>query len=120
MIHFEGDISLYFLRAEFACKCGCGFDTADAELVFVLDEIRSHFNAPVIITSGCRCVKHNKAVGGAVNSYHLRGQAADIQVFGIRPDTVFEYLTNKYNDQYGIGLYTSWCHIDIRPKRSRW
>lgn len=35
-------------------------------------------NKPITITSGYRCKKLNEAVGGAANSYHLQGRAADI------------------------------------------
>lgn len=44
----------------------------------VLEPLRLHFNEPVRISSGYRCPALNKAVGGAKNSQHMRGQAADI------------------------------------------
>ena len=36
------------------------------------------------ITSGARCAKHNAAVGGAEDSMHLIGMAADVAVYGPR------------------------------------
>jgi len=110
----------YFKRSEFACRCGCGFDTVDYELAEILDDLREHFGQPVIVTSGCRCTKHNKNVGGAKNSKHLTGRGADIKVSGIKPLYVYNYLDNKYKDKYGIGLYKSWIHIDSRSKKARW
>lgn len=54
----------HFSKSEFACKCGCGFDDIDINLVKLLEQIRSHFgDNPLIITSGCRCAKHNRSVG---------------------------------------------------------
>lgn len=44
-----------------------------------LDEIRSVYNKPIIITSGYRCAELNKAVGGQWNSQHLKGEAADLK-----------------------------------------
>ena len=44
----------------------------------VLDPIREKWQSPIYITSGYRCAELNKKVGGAENSYHLRGMAADI------------------------------------------
>jgi uncharacterized protein YcbK (DUF882 family) len=35
---------------------------------------------PMVLTSGYRCRKHNAAVGGAANSLHCLGLAADILV----------------------------------------
>jgi len=40
-----GDISPWFNRAEFACNCGCGFDTVDSDTLTVLEEVREYFNA---------------------------------------------------------------------------
>ena len=40
----------------------------DSELVQVLQAIRDHFGAPVVITSGYRTAAHNRAVGGAVTA----------------------------------------------------
>ena len=44
----------------------------------VLDRLRSEWDRPIIVTSGYRCKELNAAVGGARNSQHLKGQAADI------------------------------------------
>ena len=44
----------------------------------VLDPLRSAMGFPIIISSGFRCPELNEAVGGAKNSYHLQGRAADI------------------------------------------
>lgn len=53
----------HFQPSEFACKDKCGFMNENLKVVEILEDIRSHFgNVPVIITSGCRCVKHNNKV----------------------------------------------------------
>jgi len=110
----------YFKRSEFACKCGCGLDTVDYELAKVVDNLREHFNAPTVITSGCRCEEHNKSVGGAKGSKHTLGIACDLKVAGANPRQVYDYLDNKYPDNYGLGVYSSWVHIDVRHTRARW
>lgn len=110
----------HFKRSEFACKCGCGLDVVDYKLAEVLDDLREHFGQPVIVTSGCRCVKHNKSVGGAKKSQHLTGRGADIKVKNIKPLYVFNYLNVTHLDEFGIGLYKSWVHIDTREAKSRW
>jgi len=108
----------YFTRAEFACKCGCGFDTVDYGLVAALDKIRAHFGVPVTITSGCRCESHNRAVGGSEASQHRRGRAADFTVQGIPPSKVAEYVEGL--GLGGIGIYKTWIHIDTRHGKARW
>lgn len=49
------------------------------ELAELLEKIRIEYNKPIIITSGYRCEKLNKAVGGSKTSQHRLGQAADIR-----------------------------------------
>ncbi|ECG7849556.1 serine/threonine protein kinase [Salmonella enterica] len=114
-------ISKYFSRREFECKCGkCGQDTVDAELLAILEDVREHFGKPVIINSANRCPTHNKRVGGAANSTHVKGLAADIRVKDVAPSVVHQYLTGKYPDSYGIGKYNTFTHIDVRRGKSRW
>lgn len=50
---------------------------------FVLQPIADHFKKPVTISSGYRSPKVNKKAGGADNSQHMKGEAADIEIFGI-------------------------------------
>jgi len=109
-----------FSRSEFACKCGCGFDTVDAELLAVLHRLRAHYGAPITIHSGCRCRAYNKRVGGAKRSQHMRARAADITVAGRVPSDVADLLDSWYPDDYGLGRYNTFTHIDTRAKRARW
>ena len=43
----------------------------------LLDPIRERFAVKMIITSGYRCEKVNKLVGGVDNSQHMKGEAVD-------------------------------------------
>ena len=115
-----GDLTQNFSRIEFACKCGCGFDTADHETVNILQEVADEFGEQVKITSGCRCYKHNKAVGGSTTSQHLYGRAADIQVKNVDAAAVYEFLDGKYPNKLGLGEYSSFTHIDTRIGKARW
>ncbi|WP_243153072.1 D-Ala-D-Ala carboxypeptidase family metallohydrolase [Sporotomaculum syntrophicum] len=55
-------------------------------LVQLLEQLREQLgDKPVVITSAYRCVAHNRAVGGARQSQHLPGNAADITVTGAAP-----------------------------------
>ena len=73
-----GDISKDFNRAEFACKCGCGFDKIDVKVIAMCQRIRDALGSPIRINSACRCNLHNKNVGGVPGSYHTKGLAADL------------------------------------------
>lgn len=115
-----GNLSPNFSRAEFSCKCGCGFDTVDAQLLDLLENIRNFFDKPVHITSACRCVHHNEAVGGSHNSQHLKARAADIVVSDIEPDIVAEFAETLMQGRGGIGRYSTFTHVDTRRKEARW
>lgn len=113
-------IAPHFSRHEFACRCGCGFDTIDAATLAILEQVRTHFGAPVIVTSAARCPDHNRAVGGASNSQHLYGRAADIKVRNVDPRTVHEYVADTF-PHASLGLYNTFVHIDTRTDGpARW
>lgn len=116
-----GDISRHFSRHEFACRCGCGYDTVDVELITVLEDLRDYFGEPITITGPNRCPEHNaQTPGAASNSPHMRGIAADIKVRNVSPLFVAVYLESKYPDKYGIGRYNGRTHIDVRAEKARW
>lgn len=80
-----------FQRKEFACKCGCGFDDINLDLVADLQKIRTGLGNQMIITSGCRCATHNYKVGGVRDSHHLEGNAADCYVVGHTAQEILDY-----------------------------
>ena len=113
-------LSLNFVRSEFECGCGCGFDVVDAELIKLLENIRFHFNAIVNVSSGARCEAYNESVGGSKNSQHLLGKAADITLVGVAPDSVAEYVAFSHPNTYGLGRYNTFTHVDVRDNKARW
>lgn len=115
-----GDLSKNFSRSEFACKCGCGFDTVDAALLDLVQQVADEFCEPVIITSGCRCKAHNKKVGGSPKSQHLLGRAADIVVKNVDAAAVFDFLDSRYPAEFGLGEYEDFTHVDSRSYQARW
>lgn len=116
------DLSKNFSRREFACRCGCGFNAVDYELIYVLEFLRFYFNVAIIVNCGARCEKHNKSkeVGGQPNSQHLIGKAADIKIKGFQPLAIYELLCQIFPNKYGIGLYDKFIHIDVRSGAARW
>tara|TARA_R110002012_G_scaffold24590_1_gene82028 strand:+ start:4935 stop:5336 length:402 start_codon:yes stop_codon:yes gene_type:complete len=114
-----GDISKNFSRSEFACKCNCGFATVDVKLLEVLEITRVQFNKPIKINSGCRCEEYNKVINGAKESKHKIGQAADIVVKDIDPIDVYKFLDMFQPNKYGVKLYNTFVHIDVRETKWR-
>ena len=113
-------LSKNFKVKEFACKDNSDPIFISPELVEVLQKIRDHFGKPVNINSAYRTVTHNKKEGGAVYSQHLYGTAADIKVSGVSPKKVAQYAETLLSGRGGIGIYSTFTHIDVREDKSRW
>ncbi len=123
-----GDRSKNFSNHEFRCKCRlraphlppCEQVFPPDELVTVLQDVRDHFGAPVAVHSGHRCAPYNKFVKGASASQHIKATAGDITVKGVTPNEVQEYLLQRYPEQYGIGRYNTFTHVDVRDYKTHW
>lgn len=63
----------------------------------VLDPIRDMVRTPIIITSGYRSPQVNKIVGGADNSQHMSGCAADFHVKGYNRSMMYEVFLYIFN-----------------------
>ena len=114
-------LSPNFESTEFDCKCKnktCTTTEIDPKLVEYLQKIRNYFGKAVTINSAYRCDKHNKSVGGASNSKHKYGQAADIKISGVKPLKVAQYA--EFIGIKGIGQYSNFVHIDTRTNKFFW
>ena len=82
-----------------------------------LEMVRALLQAPIIINSGYRSPTVNRAVGGAANSQHLTGQAADIICpgFGRPVDVVSAIVNSTIPFDQCILEFDAWCHISFAP-----
>lgn len=113
----------HFTKKEFACKDGCGFDSINPQVVRVAEKIRHHFgDKPLIVTSGCRCAKHNALVGGVKGSKHVLGRAIDFYIKGVKTNDILAYtkqlvkegtLKYTYTGGYKNGQMNGIIHINI-------
>lgn len=120
-----GDISKNFSFNEFQCKDG----SETPELVkanirvlvnTILQPLRDHYGVPITILSGYRSAAYNRQIGGARNSQHMTGKAADIKIAGKPANGIADTIEEMFNPR-GLGLYRSFVHVDIRSgRRARW
>jgi zinc D-Ala-D-Ala carboxypeptidase len=106
----RGQLSAHFGSSEFACP-HCGAAVVVEHLVDVLERIRAHTNEPLHIVSGYRCPIHNVAVGGADDSQHMYGTAADISP-GVPPAIAAHAGAIGIGTKDGLAI-----HVDVRPGR---
>ena len=109
-----------FKVKEFICKDGSDKIIIDLHIVEKLQFIRDYINKPIKIISGYRSEKYNQQVGGAKDSYHVKGRAVDIQVDGF--DIYKLAIIAGMTGFSGIGLYKkqNFIHLDNREKLLMW
>ena len=105
----------YFKKSEFACQCGCGKNNIDPRLVEMLNVVREHCGEPpgmpLVVSSGCRCMAHNSAVGGSPTSSHLTGHAVDIRA--LSNTTRFKIIVSALMHGFSrIGIGKTFIHLD--------
>ena len=101
-----------------------------------LEHLRSMYNilygngkVQIVINSGYRSEEVNRKVGGAPNSNHLTGCAADIRVFGAEEAMRYAVILLNYADMIDENFDellierskkgTYWVHFAVRPKDNR-
>ncbi|MEQ8258000.1 MAG: D-Ala-D-Ala carboxypeptidase family metallohydrolase [Roseovarius confluentis] len=106
-----------FSPSELASK-GDGSLMIDVEALDRLQSLRARLGRPMLVTSAYRDPAHNRRVGGAKSSYHMRGMAFDIRMDNHDP-AAFEEAA-RAEGFTGFGYYPSqgFMHIDIGPERS--
>jgi uncharacterized protein YcbK (DUF882 family) len=111
-----------YKKEDFSCKCGCGLNNINNDIVNICNEIFWELNKYYTISSGCRCIPHNAKVGGEKNSSHTKGLACDLLVNNNND----RYLVLKILFENGInrvGVSGSFIHFDIdkvKPSERIW
>ena len=109
----------------------CGRASIDYETLIHLEYVREHFSQlgkltqsglVVSVGGGFRCAEYNAEIGGAKNSFHKDGAAADIHIPGVSVAEMYHYFNSRWPDRYGIGVYVErgFLHFDSRLVAARW
>lgn len=85
----------------------------------ILDPLRERLGQAITISSGYRSPVLNKAVGGAKNSQHLTGEAADINCPAIGTERLFDVLRASGLPFDQLIEEGTWVHVSfgIRDRR---
>lgn len=113
-----------FTPEEIACR-GTGKIRVSKMAMNALQRLRNRLAAPLIINSAYRSPEHNLAVGGAKDSYHVKGLAFDVSMANHDPE---KFATLALAAGFtGQGFYPpkkgNFIHVDIGPRREwgkRW
>ena len=81
---------------------------------YILDPLREEFGKAIYVTSGYRCLKLNKAVGGSITSQHCKGLAADItaksKLDNVKLFKLIQNLQLPFDQLIDENNY-SWIHV---------
>jgi len=101
-------------------------DNLKALCVNVLQPIRSHFEAPVMISSGYRSPELCIAIGSKITSQHATGNAADLEVPGVDNKVLATWIKeNLEYDQLILEFYrdgepdSGWVHVSWNSDKNR-
>jgi zinc D-Ala-D-Ala carboxypeptidase len=93
-----------------------------ALVINVLQPLRDLYGKAICVNSGYRSTAVNKAIGGAPNSQHCKGEAADLVIVDnallfrlIRTHLPFDQLIWEG----GNDLHPAWVHVSYRANRNR-
>jgi len=113
-----------FSPAEFVCRDGTAYPSKWigsrlARLIAVLEVIRAAAGCRIFIVSGYRTEAYNRKIGGARQSRHVTGEAADIRAEALNAADLHALILSLYNggkldDLGGLGAYPNWVHVDVR------
>jgi zinc D-Ala-D-Ala carboxypeptidase len=109
-------VSRNFTLGELASKDGANIVLLHPALIIALQTIRDHVGKPIRVNSAFRSPAHNKAIGGASNSLHTLGLAADIVIDGMTPIEVASLASDM--GLGGIKAYPTFTHIDVGRHRT--
>ena len=92
----------------------------------LLDPIREAWGDPIVVSSGYRCKELNTLVGGAKNSHHMLGCAADL-IAGNKADHRRLFNLIRQMQQQGKIRFTQliwegdgrWVHVSYVPSDLR-
>lgn len=94
----------------------------------ILDPLREKYGKPIVVSSGYRSEKLNRAIGGSKTSQHCIGQAADIhatvnsrknnmEIFKLIKECIDDWDQLIY--EHGDNTGPDWIHISYSSKHNR-
>ena len=88
-------------------------------LVELLQRVRDFYTTGLTFVSAYRAPGTKSSTGCTENSIHSQGIAVDFKITGIKPAAIADFLESICST-CGIGLYSSYVHLDTRGTKKLW
>ena len=87
-------------------------ENLDSLVSNVLEPVRERLGKPIVVNSGFRCPIHNKTIGGATGSQHMKGEAADLRIDG-KPEALAKVIVElgKFDQ---VIIYPGFVHVSYK------
>ena len=92
----------------------------------ILQPVRSHFDKPLIISSGFRCAELCIAIGSSINSQHAKGEASDFEIWGTSNEELATWIKSELEyDQLILEFWSEdnpnsgWVHCSYSRDQNR-
>lgn len=100
-----------FSAEELSCPC-CGKNAMWLPFMSRVQRVRDSYGRGMKVDSAYRCEKHNRAIGGASESYHMSGRAIDI--WAPDPRDKWQIARGAMLEGLTVIVYDSFLHLDDR------
>jgi len=103
----------YFKPEETACPC-CGKTVKPtSQIMTYANHVRGLLRKPLTITSGFRCIKHNRTLSNSSDtSKHPLGKALDISTKNLNGADIYIMIQEAIKMRLRFGMYEHHIHVD--------
>lgn len=123
-----------FTKSQTASRLQLDNSPTDAHLTCIktlvdefLQPLREVIDMPIVITSGYRSDELNYEIGGSATSQHSKGEAVDIECFGMSNKQLAVYIRDHMDfDQLILEFYdpneggnSGWVHVSYKKEGNR-
>ncbi len=110
-----------FKESEFKCTCKGKYcdgyngrkNKCYMKLIMFAQYMRNYYDKPISISSGVRCRKRNKQVGGVSNSKHIVFKAMDFKVSNLKAKEVIKVVKKMPLVNYTYEINNYYVHANI-------
>lgn len=110
-----------FKESEFKCTCKGKYcdgyngrkNKCYMKLIMFAQYMRNYYDKPISISSGVRCVRRNREVGGVKSSKHLVFKAMDFKVGNLKANEVFKVVKKMPLVDYTYDINNYYVHANI-------
>lgn len=110
-----------FKESEFKCTCKGKYcdgyngrkNKCYMKLIMFAQYMRNYYDKPISISSGVRCVRRNREVGGVKKSKHLVFKGMDFKVGNLKASEIRKVVKNMPLVDYTYGITTYYTHANI-------